>query len=127
MRSIIRFASLSAGSVMLALVPAIGAGLTHAVGASATDVAAIKTAVTGLRHGEPASIDWYIAVNGADAVVYAGCTPGACNQTQLIRRDGRWVVTCYTVEGKGRIGTCSMTPDKAQSLRRAALSSYHGS
>lgn len=121
MKRIIRFTTLCAAGVIFATGMALGAGLTHATGASARDVSAIKTAVTALRHGEPSSISWYIAVSGPYAVAYDGCTPGACNETQLIRRSGRWVVACYTVEGKGRFGACAVPPQKEQRLRRAAL------
>jgi hypothetical protein len=105
---------------------AMGSGATHATGASTSDVATIKSAVTNLRDGEPNSIDWYIAVDGSYATVYDGCGPGACNETQLIRQDSHWVVTCCTVEGKGRFGTCVAPLPTQAELRNKALSSYHG-
>jgi hypothetical protein len=126
MIGITRFTAMTAVGVILTIGMAIGAGVTHATGVSATDVVTIKSAVTNLRHGEPTSIDWYIAVDGPYALVYDGCGPGACNETQLIRQGSRWVVTCYTVEGKGRFGTCSTPSQTVQELRREALSSYHG-
>lgn len=126
MKGITRSMTLTAVAAILTIGIAASAGVTHATGASTTDVATLKSAVTNLRHGEASSIDWYIAVNGSYAVVYDGCAPGACNETQLFRQNGRWAVTCYTVEGKGRFGTCVAPLQTQQELRREALSSYHG-
>jgi len=127
MKRITRFSALGTISIILATGVAVAAALTHAVGATAADVSAIKLAVTQLRHGVPFNVSWYIAVNGPYAVAYDGCSPGACNETQLFRRNGHWAVTCYTVEGKGRFGKCLTPANKIQRLRRAALSSYHSS
>jgi hypothetical protein len=113
-------------SIIVATGVAIGAGLTHSIGASSSDVRAIKAAVTNVRHGEPASIDWYIAVDGRYAVAFDGCGPGACDENQLVRSSGRWAVSCYTTEGKGLFGRCAMPTKTEQELRRKALSLYHG-
>ena len=120
MNLIVRFTTQAVLGVILATGVA-GAGLTHATGAGVAEVSAIKAAVIGLRHVEPTAIDWYIAVSGPNAVAYDGCGPGACDETQLFRRDGHWVVTCYTVEGKGRFGRCTMPASEERRLRRAAL------
>jgi len=102
---------------------AAGVGATHATGVSAADVRAIEATVGRFRHEDPASIDWYIAVDGRYAVAYDGCGPGACDENQLVRRSGGWTVTCYTTEGKGRFGTCLTPPEIEQHLCRVALSS----
>ncbi|HTV75201.1 MAG TPA: alpha/beta hydrolase [Candidatus Acidoferrales bacterium] len=101
---------------------AVGAGATHATGVSASDVRAIEATVSGFRHEDPLLIDWYIAVDGQYAVAYDGCGPGACDENQLVRRNGSWIVTCYTTEGKGRFGTCLTPPKTEQNLCRMALS-----
>jgi hypothetical protein len=126
MKHITRFATLAAVSIVLAIGPAVGAVVTHEIGASSSDVQAIELAVTQSRHGEPASLDWYIAVDGPYAVAFDGCGPGACNENQLVRQGGRWVVTCYTTEGKGRFGTCVIPAKTEEGLRRSALSLYRG-
>jgi pimeloyl-ACP methyl ester carboxylesterase len=101
---------------------AAGAGATHASGASAADVRAIETTVSKFRQEDPALVDWYIAVDGQYAVAYDGCGPGACDENQLIRRNGGWALTCYTTEGKGQFGTCLTPPKTQQDLCRVALS-----
>jgi hypothetical protein len=121
MKRIARFTMSAAISILLVTGVAAGAGSTHATGASSSDVHAIKVALTLLRRGEAASVDWYIAVDGQYAVVYDGCYPGVCNENQLIHRAGSWVVTCYTTEGKGQFGTCLVPPQIERSLRRLAL------
>jgi hypothetical protein len=115
-----RFVTLAAVSMVLTIGTATGAGLTRSIGASASDVRAIKAAVIQFRR-DPDSIDWYIAVDGSDAVAFDGCGPGACDENQLIRQDGRWIVTCYTTEGKGRFGTCLVPLKTEEKLRRKAL------
>lgn len=121
MKRIAQFTLSATSGILLAFGTAFSAGLTHATGASAADVRAIKGSVTALRHGEPTAIDWYIAVDGRYAVAYDGCGPGACDENQLVRRGLSWIVTCYTTEGKGQFGAC-LTPSKTeQRLRRMAL------
>jgi hypothetical protein len=112
--------------VIVASGVAFGAGLTHATGANPADVQAIKAAITKVRHVEPPSIDWYIAVEGRYAVAFDGCGPGACDENQLVRSGGTWIVSCYTTGGKGLFGTCIMPRRTEQALVRSALSLYHG-
>lgn len=126
MKRITGFATLAAISIAFVIGPAVGAVVTHEIGASSSDAREIEAAVTQSRHGEPASIDWYIAVDGQYAVAFDGCGPGACNENQLVRLDGHWTVTCYTTEGKGQFGTCVMPPNTEEKLRRSAISLYHG-
>jgi hypothetical protein len=121
MKRVTRFTTLAAVSIVLTIGTAVGAVVTHAIGASPSDVRAIEAAVTEMRHGEPASIDWYIAVDGPYASAIDGCGPGACNENQLVRQGGRWIVTCYTTEGKGCFGTCLMPLKTEEKLRREAL------
>jgi hypothetical protein len=119
-----RFATLIAVSMVVTICAAAGADVTHAIGASPSDVRAIEAAVTQFRypHGDPPdSIDWYIAVDEPFAVAYDGCGPGACNENQLVRQRGRWIVSCYTTEGKPGFGSCFTVEKTAEKLRRMAL------
>lgn len=126
MTHITRIATSTAISVALLITPAVGAVVTHEIGASSSDSSEIEAAVTASRHGEPATIEWYIAVEGPYAVAFDGCGPGACSESQLVRQNGRWVVTCYAVEGKGRFGTCGIPAQTEEKLRHQAISLYHG-
>jgi hypothetical protein len=126
MKRITRFTTLAAACIVLAIGPAVGAVVTHEIGASSSDVYGIEAAVTQSHRGEPASIDWYIAVEGPYAVAFDGCGPGACDENQLVRQAGRWIVTCYTTEGKGQFGTCLIPPKAEEKLRRLAFSLYNG-
>lgn len=119
-------AILVAASFIVARGLAFTEGLTHAIGANSSDVRAIKRAVIRLRRFAPASIDWYIAVEGRYAVAFAGCGPGACDENQLVREENTWVISCYTTAGKGHFGTCTMPPKLEQKLSHSALSLYHG-
>ena len=98
---------------------------THASGASAADVIAIKNAVTSARKAR--ATDWLIAAQGNYAVAIGDCGPGACDENQLIKRAGRWIVGCMSVEGKGTYGACPIPTKTAAKLRAKAMSFYRGS
>jgi hypothetical protein len=121
MKQIVRLMTSGAITILLATGVAMGAGSTHATGASSADVHAIKAAIARVRNGEPASVDWYIAAEGQYAVVYDGCYPGVCNENQLVKKAGSWIVTCFTTEGKGQFGTCLLPRPIERQLHRAAL------
>lgn len=109
---------------MLCFLGAPAFAATHASGASAADVIAIKNAVIAARKA-PAT-DWLIAAQGHYAVAIGDCGPGACAENQLTKRAGHWIVGCMSVEGKGTYGTCPIPSKIAAKLRARALSFYHG-
>lgn len=121
MRGVLRFTTFITIGILLPIGVALGAGSTHAIGGSASDVRSIKETVAQFRHEAQNAIDWYIAVDGQYAVAYDGCGPGACDENQLIRRGSNWIVTCYTTEGKGQFGTCLTPRTTEQRLCRMAL------
>lgn len=113
MKRIVCFTTLITIGILLSIGVALSASSTYAIGGSASDVLSIKATVARFRHEAPTAIDWYIAVDRQYAVAYDGCGPGACDENQLVRREGNWTVTCYTTEGKGQFGTC-VTPRKTE-------------
>lgn len=87
-------------------------------GGTAADIAAIKVAVAASRP-EGTITDWFIAVDGSNAVAAWAMGPAAGGNTGVVKRQGKWTVTCQDTS-KGHLGPCNMPPATFKRLETEA-------
>ena len=75
-------------------------------GGTASDVAAIKKVVSAANHG--AVTDWFIAIDGNNAVASWAQGPGWGESDGFVKTNGMWAMTCRD-NAKGHFGDCKMS------------------